>query len=105
MSNARIKMTVSMNVTEPQALALQAMFKCWNSLASMGSSRMVGFYVDGDGNFKPKCEWSFSEPIPELTEDLQEAGLCKQGDKEGAWSDIAFDFDGMAWKLRELRLE
>jgi hypothetical protein len=36
-------MTVKMQVTPAQALALQAMFKHWNRLASWGSSRMIGF--------------------------------------------------------------
>ena len=31
--NDRIKMTVNMDVTIPQALALQAMFEYWNKLS------------------------------------------------------------------------
>ena len=41
-----------MQVTTSQALALQAMFTHWNKLATWGGSRMIGFYVDGDGNPK-----------------------------------------------------
>lgn len=44
----RLEMTVKMQVTPAQALALQAMFQHWNRLASWGSSRMIGFFVDGD---------------------------------------------------------
>jgi hypothetical protein len=61
----QIEMTVKMQVTEPQALALQAMFNHWNRLASWGSSRMIGFYADGDGDFNPKCVVSFSAPVHE----------------------------------------
>ena len=96
--NERIEMTVKMQVTVPQALALQAMFKHWNRLAGWGSSRMIGFYVDGDGNFKPKCECSFSEPVPELTEELEKAAIVSD-DGHGT---LNFDFDGPAWKLHDM---
>ena len=55
----KIKMTVSMDVTVPQALTLQAMFKTWNVFASRGHSDVVGFYVDGDGDFHPNCEVAY----------------------------------------------
>ena len=32
----RIKMNIEMDVTVPQALALQSMFEYWNILANMG---------------------------------------------------------------------
>lgn len=92
----RLEMTVKMQVTAPQALALQAMFKHWNQLASWGSSRMIGFYVDGDGNFKPHCEMAFSKPLPSLTADLEAAAVVAD-DGNGTRN---FDFDGIAWKLR-----
>ena len=97
-SRERLEMTVKMQVTPAQALTLQAMFKHWNLLAGWGSSRMIGFYVDGDGNFKPKCECSFSVPLPELTEELEKLAQAKN-DGHG---NIDFDFDGMGWKLRDL---
>ena len=92
----RIEMTVKMQVTEAQALTLQAMFNHWNFLARIGGSRMVGFYVDGDGNFKPKCEVSFSEPICELDDELTK--LSGQLDNN---RNLNFDFDSIAWKLLE----
>ena len=61
------KLLIEMDVTTSQGLALQAMFEYWNYLANIGSSRMISFYVDGDGNFKPNCQINFSEPMPELT--------------------------------------
>jgi hypothetical protein len=100
MSSKRVKMTVEMDVTVAQGLALQAMFKHWNRLASWGSSRMVAFYVDGDGNFKPKCNVTFSEEMPELTEDLEKAALIAGDAKGNTTADFAFDFDPVAWKLR-----
>lgn len=94
MENDRIKMTVEMEVTEPQALALQAMFKYWNYLASVGSSRFVGFYVDGDGNFKPKTKITFSEPVHELTDEMCKISVVT--DRDGNRN---YDFDPIAWKI------
>lgn len=90
----KIKMTVEMDVTIPQALALQSMFSYWNQLASQGGSRKVGFYVDGDGNFNPKVKYTFSEKIPELTEKLQKVAIVDDFD-----GDRMYDFDTIAWML------
>src|SRR5271167_4284671 len=99
-NNERLKMTVELDVTVPQALALQAMFKHWNRLASWGSSRMIAFYVDGDGNFKPNCQMKFSEELPELTEELEHAAVCNPQELNNNGSgDLKFDFDPIAWKL------
>jgi hypothetical protein len=87
-------MTVTMEVTRPQALTLQAMFTYWNQLSSQGSSRRVGFYVDGDGNFHPKCQMTFSEPLPELTDELRELAVAV--DENG---NRLYDFDSIAWKV------
>lgn len=97
MGKERMEMTVKLQVTVPQALALQAMFKHWNRLANMGSSRMVGFYVDGDGDFHPKCECSFSEPVPDLTPEIEKAAAIEG--RSGRKDDVDFDFDGVGWIL------
>lgn len=64
----RKKITVEMDVTEAQAVALSAFFKSWNSLSSAGASRFVAFYADGDGNFHPQCkidsEWNLKKREP-----------------------------------------
>jgi len=90
-------MTVKMQVTVPQALALQAMFKHWNRLAGWGSSRMIGFFVDGDGNFKPKCECTFSANVPELTDELEKKTIVSD-DGNGT---LNFDFDSVSWALSD----
>jgi hypothetical protein len=106
MKNERLKMTVTMDVTVSQALALQAMFNQWNRLASWGSSRYVAFYVDGDGNFKPKAECTFSEAVPELTEEMEREALAfvrvkaSEAQKQDSSADFAYDFDPIAWMLR-----
>ena len=92
----RIKMSVEMEVTIPQALALESMFNYWNCLANAGGSRKVAFYVDGDGNFKPKCNISFDGDVPELTKEM--AKLAIIDDKGG---DRVYDFDPIGWNLRD----
>ena len=92
----RIAMTVTLQVTVPQALALQSMFEHWNYIGSAGSSRVIGYFVDGDGNFNPKCTWQFSAPVPELTDELRK--LSHINIREPG-IDMDFDFDGIAWKL------
>ncbi len=92
----KIKMRVEMEVTISQALALQAMFEYWNHLSSLGSSRYVAFYVDGDGNFRPACKVLFSEDIPSLTSDMAEQAVV--GDNDG---NRTYDFDAIAWGLQD----
>jgi hypothetical protein len=90
----KVKMTVNMEVTIPQALALQAMFAYWNLLANVGSSRYVSFFVDGDGNFHPKCDVTYDKPIPFLTDELRDLAVVK--DNGG---DRTYDFDPIAWEI------
>ena len=98
----KIKMTVTMDVTIPQGLALKAMFEHWNRLANIGSSREVAFYADGDGNFRPEVECEFSEKVPELTDELSELARIHADDsgKDRFGSPMAlFDFDAISWKI------
>ena len=92
----RIKMKIEMEVTVPQALALQSMFKYWNYLGNVGSSREVAFYVDGDGNFKPRSNISFESDVdlPKLTDEMEKISIVK--DKGG---DRTYDYDPIAWHL------
>lgn len=101
-TSKRIKMIVTLDVTIPQALALQAMFEHWNRLSSLGSSREVAFYADGDGNFHPHAEFTFSEGIPELTDELREMARIPNDNsgKDRHGSPLAFfDFDAIAWRI------
>ena len=91
----RVKMTVTMEVTPAQGLALKAMFDHWNKLASWGSSRQIAFYVDGDGNFKPRAQVSFSEPLPDLTDEMRKRSVVQ----EYGEGNLLFDYDPIAWIL------
>ncbi len=89
-----MKVIVEMDVTEAQALTLQAMFEYWNRLASVGASRFVAFYVDGDGSFHPNCKVSFSEEVMELNNEIRRVAIRE--DKDGHRK---YDFDSVAWYL------
>lgn len=90
----KVKMTVNMDVTIPQALALQAMFENWNILSSIGSSKEISFFCDGDGNFHPNCQITYDKKIPKLTEELFNDTIVK--DNNG---NRVFDYDAITWKL------
>ena len=90
----RVKMTVEMDVTPAQGLALKAMFEYWNQLSGWGSSRDVAFHCDGDGNFHPKCKVEFDQELPELTEELRTAAVVTETN-----GDRVYDFDPIAWRI------
>jgi hypothetical protein len=92
----KFKMTVTMEVTEPQALALQAMFKQWSYYGRVGASRKVAFFVDGDGDFRPNCEVKFNKEIHELTEEMEDKSIVSDDD-----GNLVYDFDPIAWMLME----
>ncbi len=39
-----------------------AMLKYMQQLGGLGGSRIVSFYADGDGDFRPKFEWDSKLP-------------------------------------------
>ena len=95
-TSRKIKMSVELEVTIPQALTLQAMFNYWNQLSGKGSSRFVAFYADGDGNFRPKANCTFSEELPFLSGLLNHLAVVEDLD-----GNRKYDFDPIAWKLKE----
>lgn len=77
-------------LTEAQSQALETMLHQYAMLCSQGSSRYVSFYVDGDGNFRPKITVNGEEPkfSEHLTmEEIWHGDECK------------IDFDTIAWRL------
>lgn len=100
----KIKFTVSMDVNISQAIALKAFFDEWTKLGKQGSSRYVGFYVDGDGDFKPNCEVNFENMEQYSDNKFQEMALIYDGRKSdytapSTTSIELFDFDNIAWYL------
>ena len=101
-TSRKIEMTITLDVTIPQAVALQAMFEHWNSLSSMGASRQVSFYVDGDGNFHTHAKCKFSEEVPELDTHLKDlAELSDESSGKDRFGNpmVSFDYDSIAWYL------
>jgi hypothetical protein len=57
MANRTENLTIQIdNLSEAQSLAIQDMLAMWVSLGRSGSSRMVSFYADGDGDFHPRID-------------------------------------------------
>ena len=110
-----MKMNVEIdNLTEPQVIALEDMFRTWIQLGKLGMSRYTAFYADGDGNFRPKI--TVNEKEPEFTnlinrDDLWKSIKIKVVTKttgEEVWEgDSAYiiDFDDIAWALRKEKSE
>lgn len=93
----RKKLKIEMDVTESQAITINQMIKQWNQLSSLGGSRYVAFFADGDGNFHPngkvESEWDLK-----ANEDLGVFAVEKY--KEGV---IYMDFDPVSCILSHRR--
>ncbi len=61
------------NLTVPQKIAIEDMFRQWEFLGSIGASRWVAFYADGDGNFQPKISVDGLQPKSYGTEEQIQA--------------------------------
>ena len=48
-----------------------SMLKYMQQLGGLGGSRLVTFYADGDGDFRPKFEWDKS--LPSNAEPVQDS--------------------------------
>lgn len=46
------------------------MLKYMQQLGSLGSSRKVSIYSDGDGDFRPKFEWE--KNLPSVAKEIQD---------------------------------
>lgn len=64
-----------MEVTEPQALALQSMFNYWNYCGNAGHDATVGFYAFGCCDFHPECVVSFDKEIKTLTPEIEKIAV------------------------------
>jgi len=92
----RYTMTVTMDVTPAQGIALEAMFDYWNYLSGIGSSRKVAFYADGDGNFHPNAKVEHEYRPEHLTEEIKQLAVVKEHD-----GDRVYDFDPVGWRLHD----
>ncbi len=101
----RIDMTIELSgLTVAQAIAMKDMFDMMRKLGSLGSSRFVGYYSDGDGNFRPKPKYTFSAYSNEIEEwaDPRNVDPLDNGNESwGNWKNDMYlvDFDPIAWRL------
>jgi hypothetical protein len=58
------------NVSQAQAMALIKMFKYMEYCGDIGHSAMCGFYSDGDGDFRPKIIYNYSELLPNIDNNI-----------------------------------
>lgn len=60
--NEKTKFTIECEMGERWVPHFLAMLKYMQQLGSMGSSRSITFYADGDGDFRPKFTWDSNLP-------------------------------------------
>jgi len=86
---------VTMSVTKAQAIALREMFDYWTYLGHIGASRMVGFFVDGDGDFQPECQFVSDPPLDNISDKVRQAAI--KNERDGNYRN--YDFDGVSCLL------
>ena len=62
MKEDNITFTIKVTMKSRWVTHFLAMLKHMQYLGSVGSSRQVGIYADGDGDFRPKFEWDDNLP-------------------------------------------
>ena len=63
-----MKFTIESEMEDRWVPHFMAMLKTMQYLGGVGSSRVVGLYADGDGDFRPKFKFKrpiFSQDLPE----------------------------------------
>lgn len=58
----KVKFTIECEMKARWVPHFLSMLKYMQQLGSMGSSRTVSFYADGDGDFSPKFKWDENLP-------------------------------------------
>ena len=72
-SNDKVQFTIRVDMQRRWVPYFLGMLKTMQRLGGWGSSRQLGFYSDGDGDFRPKFEWD--TPI-EIVEGKQGHNDC-----------------------------
>jgi hypothetical protein len=61
-----MKFTIEVDMKDRWVEHFISMLKRMELMGSWGSSRILGFYADGDGDFRPKFDFSGIEGIEEV---------------------------------------
>lgn len=69
MNRRRTKFTIDCDIPERWVPYFLGMLKDMQELGSLGCSRSVEFYADGDGDFRPKFSWETGLPDPVVAND------------------------------------
>ncbi len=97
MNNENMKIKIILDkITKPQLLALYQFFKNWEPLCKRGSSKIMSYMVDGDGNLHPDITLEIPSTI--TSDEIKLAEECYS-------NELNIDFDRIAWKLREIEEE
>lgn len=65
------KFTIECEMNERWVPHFLGMLKKMQQLGSLGSSREITFYADGDGDFRPKFNWDTTLPEPAKALELE----------------------------------
>ena len=66
--NDRVEITITCTMKERWVDHFLSMLKCMEDFGNIGHSGLIGFYADGDGDFRPKfnfdCDFNRKDGIP-----------------------------------------
>lgn len=63
-----VNFTIKASMSERWVPHFLGLLREMQTLGNVGSSRTVGFYADGDGDYRPTFEWDTdAEPAPATT--------------------------------------
>ena len=92
--DVRVDMVIRIpNLRQQQAAALYCMFEEMRTLGSIGSSRWITIFSDGDGPYRPRPEIQISKHGPAIALWAKEAG------KRTASGSLQIDEDFVAWRM------
>jgi len=70
MKNDITKFTIECEMKSRWVPHFLSMLKYMQQLGSLGSSRLISFYADGDGDYRPKFKWD--ETLPSKAEPIKD---------------------------------
>jgi len=98
------RFTIMLDLTPPQAIAVEDFLHTWNQLSNLGASRWTAFYADGDGDFHPKA--TLNGEVPKATpllkgrddrwQKIELGGPMYTGNDEC----YCIDYDVISWRMR-----
>jgi len=97
----RKAVTITLELTPPQAAAIEDMLYQWNYMGGIGRSRWTAFYADGDGNFQPNARIDGRKPEKASPTGKWHRHTVEKESRPDGDGVYFMDFDGIAWAMRE----